>query len=178
MATLPAYVSTLELSRLFRRARCYAPDHVTAMLSGLLDARNLALLVDVDALERTTFARVDRVLQLVCTALARLDVSMYLAGPRERERALALQRALPRCTYIVRSAAMAIPFVRATLASHTPLIALSDSVTLFDLLTERDRGLAIGRPELARGNVTAVADTSVRATLWWLYEARARALSS
>lgn len=179
MATfLPAEFSQVELARIFRAPRCYAPDHVTAVLTSILDAPHIALLLDVDALERSALARVDRVMQIALAALSRVDVAIYLAARHERERALVLQRSIPRCTYVVRSAALALPVVRSTRAAETPLVAISDDPAVFGLITQRDRGLALGRPELARANVTSIADTSVRATLWWLHEERARAVAS
>jgi hypothetical protein len=179
MATLfPADLTHVELSRIFRMPRCYAPEYVTAALHDLVAARDLALLVDVDALERSALARIDRVMQLAFGALANVNVTVFLAARYERERCGALQRAIPGSKYIVRSAPLAMPIVRSELPSHIPLVALSDDPPLFDLLGEKDRGLALGRPELVRPNIVALADMSVRATLWWLHEERARALAS
>jgi hypothetical protein len=179
MATiLPADLGYRELARIFRAPRCYAPDHVVAVLASVVGTPRLALLVDIDSLERSALARVDRVMQLALTALARVGVGVFLAARYERERARALQLAIPHCRNVVRSAPLALPIVRAIAGHDVPLIALSNDPSLFDQLTERDRGLALGRPELARGNVTALADTSVRASLWWLHEERARALAS
>ena len=175
---LPTDVSGLELARIFRSPRCYAPDHVTAILHSVLQAPALALLVDVDSLERSALARVDRVMQIALAALSSVEVSVYLTARYERERSLVLQRSIPRSTCIVRAAPLAMPIIRATLAPDVPLIALSDDPAVFALLADRDRGLALGRPELSRGNVTALADVSVRATLWWLHEERARAIAS
>jgi hypothetical protein len=179
MATIfPADLTHTELARIFRAPRCYAPDHVTAILHGVVAARDLALLVDVDALERSALARVDRVMQFAFAALSRVRVNVFFAARYERERSLVLQRAIPGARYVNRSAALALPVVRDTVAASGPMIMLSDDPPVFDALPAKDRGLALGRPELARANITALADTSVRATLWWLYEERARALAS
>jgi hypothetical protein len=167
-----------ELARLFRSPRSYAPELVTKNLQSIVDSPELALLVDVDALERSALARIDRVMQLALSALARVRVSIFLAARYERERAAALQRHISETRFLVHAAPLALPLVRAEMPSGTPLIALSDDPPLFELLAERDRGLALGRPELARTNVISIADTAVRATLWWLHEERVRALAS
>jgi hypothetical protein len=148
------------------------------MLGGILAERALGLLVDVDALERSALARVDRVMQIALSALARTGVTICLAARYERERALVLQRALVGSMFITRAAPLAIPLARATLPPETPLIVLSDDPPAFELLLERDRGLALGRPELVCANITIVGDASVRAALWWLYEERGRAIAS
>jgi hypothetical protein len=179
MATiLPMSGSTFELARLFRVPRCYAPDHVVAVLRTVVEADDVALLIDVDALERSALARIDRVMQLAFAALSHAKVKVFFAARSERERAITLQRAIPDSRFVVRSAPLAIPVARDMLAASVPLIVISNDPAAFELLGERDRGLALGRPELSRINVTSLADTSVRASLWWLYEARARALAS
>jgi hypothetical protein len=179
MATIfPADLTHSELARIFRAPRCYAPDHVIALLQPIVDVRELALLIDVDALERSALARIDRVMQFAFTALSRVATKVFFAARYERERSLVLQRAIPDSRFASRSAALALPLIRENVASSCPLIVLSDDPPVFDALPPKDRGLALGRPELARANITALADTSVRATLWWLFEERARALAS
>jgi len=179
MATIfPADLTHSELSRIFRSPRSYAPNPVMVTLAGIVDSPALALLLDVDALERSALARIDRVMQLALSALAQLRVSVFLAARYERERAAALQRHIRDALYVVRPAPLAVTQVRSAVPVGTPILALSDDPPLFEMLAERDRGLALGRPELVRANVVSLADTSVRATLWWLYEERGRALAS
>ena len=177
MATiLPADLTHSELARIFRAPRCYAPDHVIAVLQPMIEMREVALLVDVDALERSALARVDRVMQFAFRALSQVGVTPFFAARYERERSLGLHHAIEGSRFVNRSAALALPLVRDS--SSSAVVAVSDDPPLFDALQAADRGLALGRPELARANITAIADTSVRATLWWLYEERARARAS
>lgn len=176
MATLPSDRTRLELAP-ERNARSCAPHLVATLLESVLAEWDLALVLDVDALERSAFARIDRIMQFSLVALSRTRVTIYLAARDERQRALIVQRSIPGARFMTRSASQSIPVIRAS-AGDSSLLAISDDPEVFATLRARDRGLALGRPELSRGNVKALADSAVRATLWWLYEARAQALAS
>ena len=163
---------------MFPRPGRYTPEAARAMLEALVGAPGLALLIDVDALERSALARVDRVMQLALAALGTARTAIMLAARYERDRAATLQRSIPGARFLVRPAATAVPQIDAATPADTPVIALSDDPAVFDLLAPADRGLALGRPELARPTIASIGDASVRATVWWLYERRARAIAS
>jgi len=63
------------------------------VLRDVAGAPQLALVLDIDALERSARARVDRVMLLALAALGRARVELVLAARTEHERALLLQRA-------------------------------------------------------------------------------------
>lgn len=175
MATLDHSIDRIIRAGAFRHARCYAPETVMAVLRDVIAAPELALLVDIDTLERSALAKVDRVMSLALDALARAGVDVILSARYERARTALVEsvvrgsRSLDARVIDVRG--------RACLPA-TPVIAISDDPAVFAALGIYDRGIALGRPELATANVVAAADTSVRATLWWLLEARTRRTSA
>lgn len=159
-------------ARAFRHARCYAPEPVMATLRDVMAVPELAVLLDVDTLERSALARIDRVMLLALDALAHAGVHVVLLAHHERDRATLFQHAITRSRLL--DPAHAIGHVRA----HWPdasVIAISDAPDLLRALDTGDRGVALGRPELTSANIAAAGDTSVRATLWWLLEERLRA---
>jgi hypothetical protein len=147
----------------FRHARCYAPEPVMTLLADVVAVPGLALVLDVDTLERSALAKFDRVMSLALGALRRAGVDVILTARYECARAAFIEHAVPGSRRINVSE-------RALPAST--IVAISDDPVLFAALTDVDRGIALGRPELARPNVVAAGDASVRATLWWMLEAR------
>jgi hypothetical protein len=154
----------------FRNPRYYAPEPVLDVLRGIVGAPELALIVDVDTLERSALAKVDRVMSLALTALARTGVHVILVARDEQDRAAMLRRVIagsvwmPKHTALVTELRLYLPGAR--------LIAISDDSHLLGGLSDGDRGIALGHPELASASVAVAGDTAVRATLWWLAEER------
>jgi hypothetical protein len=154
-------------ARASRTVRCYAPPTVVDVLGAVSSAAHLVLALDVDALERSALARVDRVMLLALEALADTGVHIALVAHHERTRASTIARQLRGAQSVTRDALQhAFP--------RTPILAISDAPELFAMLGPRDRGLALGRPELASAHLCSIADVAVRATLWWLAEDRRR----
>src|SRR6185503_6876417 len=87
----------IESTRAFsNNARFYAPEHVTRQLRSIATSDRLALIVDVDALDRSTFARGDRVMTLALEALTHVRVQIVFVSKGAIDRAAALQRSVPR----------------------------------------------------------------------------------
>lgn len=169
-------VEPLLLSRVFRHAHYYAPESVMDALDDVICASDVSLLVDVDMLERSAFARVDGVMMLALDALAHAGVRVVLVTRAQRERVALLQQRIlgARCAAPDDDP---ITNVRAERPAGL-VIVLSDSVQLLAGLASRDRGVVLGRPELVRANVVSTGDTAVRATLWWMLEERRRGLAA
>jgi hypothetical protein len=161
----PSRPSNPSLPRFTRLARCYAPDRVTAVLVDVAAAGELALVIDVDTLERSALAKIDRVMVLALDSLAQSGVRVILAARAEHERAELLQRSITAAT--VMGDDLALPQLR---RAHPNLrvIVVSDSPAWFERLSVNDCGIALGRPELVRANIASAGDTEIRATLWWL----------
>jgi hypothetical protein len=174
MATLGSWSYSLDRivhARAFRHARCYAPEPVLAALHDVVAARELVLLVDVDTLERSALARVDRVMLLALGSLACAGVHVMLVARDERERAMRFAHAITGSRLV--DPIGAISHARADWPAAS-IVAISDAPELLRALGANDRGLALGRPELTSANIAAAGDASVRATLWWLVEERMR----
>lgn len=167
----PSRPSNPALSGFTRLARCYAPDRVTAVLVNVATADELALVVDVDTLERSALAKIDRVMVLALDALAQSGVRVILTAQVEHERAALLQRAITAAT--VMGDDLALPQLR-KVEPNLRVIVLSDAPAWFERLGVHDCGIALGRPELVRANVASAGDTEIRATLWWLLAHRER----
>lgn len=168
-------VERLLQARVFRHAHYYAPDSVMDALDDVICASDVSLLIDIDMLERSAFARIDGVMMLALDALAHAGVRVVLVTRAQRERVgLLRQRILAaRCASPDDDP---ITNVRAERpAGH--VIVLSDNVQLLAGLSARDRGVVLGRPELTRANVVSTGDAAVRATLWWMLEERRRGLA-
>lgn len=161
-------------TRVFRsNARFYAPAHVVELLGDIASVEHLALVVDVDALEGSAFAKVERVMVLALDALTYAKVQVVLVSRHQPDRAAILHRGIPRSWCLDDVAALAqvrarIPDVR--------LIVISDNRGLLESLGDRDRGIALGTDDVfARANIATTGDISIRAALWWLVDARSRA---
>jgi hypothetical protein len=160
--------------RVFRHARWYAPAAVTAELDHIVGAPEVALVVDLDALERSPLARIDRVMLLALDALGHAGLHVVLAAKRAVDRAVALQPRVRGATVLDRNDGSIVVRLRVQ-RPDVRVIALTDDPELIAELGELDRGIALGRPELAGEHVVAAGDTAVRATLWWLLFERLRA---
>jgi hypothetical protein len=162
------------LPQFTRLARCYAPDRVTAVLVDVATAPELALIIDVDTLERSALAKIDRVMILALDALAQTGVRVILTAREEAERAALLQRCITAATVLGDD--LAIPQLRKA-NPELRLIVLSESPAWMERVGVNDCGIALGRPELVRSNVASAGDTEIRATLWWLLSHRDRTIS-
>lgn len=161
----PSRRSSPSLSGFTRLARCYAPDRVTGVLADVASVTHLVLIIDVDSLERSALARVDRVMALALDSLAKTGVHVILAARAEVDRAKLLQHSITAATVIGED--LALPHVRKA-HSSARVIVVSGAPAWMERLSVGDRGIALGRPELVRANVAAAGDTEIRATLWWL----------
>jgi hypothetical protein len=159
---------------ILRGARYYAPDSISTMLTEIAASPELVLVIDIDALEHSALARVDRVMLLAFGELSRSGARLVLAARHEQERARSVQRSLAVPPLLVDACGTALVTARA----HMPdarLLVLSDNPLMLAGLTSTDRALALGRPELAGPGVLPIGDKSVRAALWFLSQARAKA---
>jgi hypothetical protein len=158
MSTAAPAVDGFESFR--ANARFYAPSQVTRQLRSLACAPALALVVDVDALERSVMARVERVMALALDALAKTNVQVVLVAREHQERARQLHRVVQGARYVEHDDV--VGHVRGELP-NVPVIVISDAPRLLENLGESDRAIPL-----------CDADLGVRATLWWLVDARAR----
>jgi hypothetical protein len=176
MATAELLQSLRQLAatRTFRtKARFYAPAYLTELLESVACADELALLVDVDALERSTLARSDRVMVLALEALSQVRVQIVIVACAENAKAPLLHRAVPGSWCIDRE--RAVGHVRER-SPDARVIAISDDLELLGSIGVGDRGLALARGNGAQvSNVAMTGEVSVRAALWWLVDVRARA---
>ena len=157
-------------------ARLYASDAVIELLVDVATEPRVAVLVDLDALERSALARIDRVMLLALDALGHAGVQVVLLGRQQRGRA-ALVHGLLAGSWCVEHVEP-----RWTLARlrdrlpDVPLVAISDDPDLLGNLMRHDRGIAMGADQPgARSNVVASRDLNVRAALWWIVDSRWKA---
>ena len=138
------------------KARFYASPMVTKPLQPIAGAATLALLVDVDVLEKRT--PLDRVMLLALQALARTQVNVLLVSHDEQIRLGLMRRGVPL----------------AWLSADVPRRALTH-------LRSRDRGVRIVAMTASGDNIephdcwidlrsTSIAET--RAAVWWLVHTR------
>ena len=154
-------------STFVNNARFYAPEHLTRQLQALVSVEDLAMIVDIDALDRSTFARRDRVMMLALDALSHARVEIILAS-RGVDRADTLRRGIPRARCVQTDRALLEIRER---APETRVIAVTDDRQLLEALGPNDRGMTFTRASAA--NVVVVGEISVRAVLWWLVGERA-----
>lgn len=179
MASLepPTRPSRPSLTGFTRHARHYAPEPVMGALAGIVGAPEIALVIDVDALERSALAKIDRVMLLALEALAGSGIHVVLAARETTDRAALLQRVLDRAELVDGTRKDLVGALRAARPAMR-VIVLSDDPELLTRLAACDCGIALGRPELTRANVANIGDTAVRATLWWLAEEHARLIAA
>jgi len=156
-------------------ARLYVPDDVTAVLVDAVAAPRIATIIDIDALERSKLARLDRVMRLALDALSHLDVHIVLFDRHDRERAARVHRDVP-AAWCSGAGAPRGCLVEAR-ARHPgwPLIAISDDPELFAALDDRDRGIALGPAGPRTRGTIAPGDINIRAALWWMVDLRYKA---
>jgi hypothetical protein len=159
----------------FGNPRYYAPEPVLEVLRDLVSAPRLVLVIDVDTLDRSTGAKIDRVMTLALDVLARGGVQVVLVAHHEHDRATKLQRGItgsccmPNGPTLVAHLRLRLPGAR--------FIVVSNDRDLHATLGPDDRAIALGLPSLSSATVAVTGDTTVRAALWWLCEERARRLA-
>lgn len=156
-------------------ARIYASDAVIDLLAGVATEHQIAVVVDVDALEHSR-ARIDRVMVLALDALCHASVQVVLLVRHHRERAAAVHAGLTGAWCCEHGdPGWTLARLRERLLG-APLIAISDDPDLLGHLSGCDRGIAIGLNLAAvRGNIVPSGDFNVRAALWWIVDARWKA---
>lgn len=147
------------------------------VLAGLVGAPEVALVVDIDTLERSALAKIDRVMLLALEALAGSGIRVVLAARETTDRAALLQRVLLRAEVADGTQPDLVNKLRSSQAELRAVL-LTDDPGLLSQVEPCDCGIALGRPELARANVVSIGDTAVRATLWWLAEEHARLIAT
>ncbi|HSD90549.1 MAG TPA: hypothetical protein VLB44_23650 [Kofleriaceae bacterium] len=157
---------------MFRHARYYAPAQVIDVVRDIVVTPDLALVLDVDTLERSALAKIDWVMLLALDALSYAGVRIVFAARHEGERAVRLQQRLGGVVYM-NPDEMQLTRLRDR-SERLRLLVISDDPDLLASLAPQDCGIALGRPELACSNIAVAGDTSVRATLWWLVDERSR----
>jgi hypothetical protein len=173
----PTRASRPSLFDFTRHARHYAPEPVMAVLADVVGTPDVALVIDIDALERSALAKIDRVMVLAFEALAGSGIRLVLAARETADRAALLQRVLVRAELADGTQADLVSRLR-TPRPGLRAIVLSDNPELLERVTKCDCGIALGRPELTRANIASIGDTAVRATLWWLAEEHARLVAA
>lgn len=162
----------IELTRTFsNNARFYVPERLTRQLQTIATEDRLAVIIDVDALDRSTLAKGDRVMTLALDRLSHVSVQVVLVSKVAMDRAVALQGGISR------SCCLATDRAVAELRAQMPdlrLIAVSDDLELLAMLGPEDRGIALTGSNPA-SNIVATGEILVRAVLWWLVDLRAKA---
>lgn len=167
MATSALPTATLRV------ARCYAPDAVAKVLREIATAPTLGVILDVDALERSALARVDRVMLLALDTLAQTGAHILLAARDHQQRARMVSRSLEAPAVIFDAGSNTLFDAHSALPMGR-LVVISDNPALLTMITTEDRALALGRPELAGPLISVIGDSSVRASLWCLAHERQR----
>jgi hypothetical protein len=167
----------LVVPHMFRtNARIYASQVTQALLADVVAEPRVAVLVDVDALERTRHARIDRVMLLALDALGHLDAQIILLARRDRERAEHIHRELPRSWHLVDTESRHVLAQCRERSAGVPLVAITDDRDLLGDLLACDRGIALGNHDGGIGaNIATTGDVHVRAMLWWIVDERWKA---
>lgn len=175
-------------------ARLCPPDDVMRILCDVVATPGVAVLVDVDAIERRALVKAGRATLLALDALSHAGVQIVLLSQDDGERTALLHRGISRSWWFDRRcgwrdreppARRGLP-IEAPLALvrertlDAPLLVISDDPAWFDALADRDRGISLaGRgPVRSHPNIAVSGAASVRAALWWLVDARTRAAAA
>jgi hypothetical protein len=157
-------------------SRFRIPDPVASALSDLVTASEVAVIVDVDALERSRYARIDDEMLLTLDALMRARIQVALLSGIGWERARWLHHRLPESWHFEGMVPMfAIADVR-TRIPGVRIIAATDQEAICTALAAPDRGLLLSAAALLSipSNSRMIGDVGLRAALWWLVDERTR----
>jgi hypothetical protein len=138
------------------KARFYTSSAVIEHLGPVTNAPTLAVLLDIDALER--HSPVDRVTLLALHALARADVHIRLISHDEQTRLSLLRRGIPLAWISADRPRHLIPHVRQHVRG-AQIIAFAHEGDLVPHLAPEDRGVDVSADK-------------IRAVLWWLVHSR------
>lgn len=138
------------------KARFHTSSALIEHLAALIDAPCLAVILDVDALQRRT--PVDRVTLLALQALLRSQVHVILTSHDEQTRLSLLRRGMPLSCLSADRLRHLVADVRQRLRG-VQLIAVADERDVIPLLLPHDRRVDVGTE-------------AVRAVLWWLVNSR------
>jgi hypothetical protein len=157
-------------------ARLYASAYVMELLDDLSRKPRVAVFVDVDALERSALARIDRVMVLALNGLCQVNVQVVLVARGEHQRAARLQREIFQSWWLKHSMPQRVLAQVRDRLPGVPLLAISDDPLLLAQLSKDDRGIGLGA-NITRGssNIAVSSDLNVRAALWWLVDIRSKA---
>ena len=142
-------------------ARFHASRDLTQLLQPVANAPELAVVLDVDALERSALARIDRVMLFALDALARAGVHIVLVANDTVDRAASFHHELSKSWCIERAGA--ISRLRGRMPAAR-VVAITNDYSLLSGLTSNDRKIVLD----------GASDVSVRAALWWLVGARTK----
>jgi len=145
-----------------------------AVVRDVVAADELVLVIDVDTLERSALARIDRVMLLALDSLGHAGVDVVLLSRDESGRADLLRQGITSAASVT-GGATAIASVREA-RPRARLVILTDDPMVLLKLADRDRGIALGRPELVNARIATIGDASVRATLWWMLDERLKTI--
>jgi hypothetical protein len=152
--------------------RLCAPEHLTRPLASIATAECLAVLLDVDALGPCSPRTGDRLLTLALDALAQVGVQVVVVARLAMDRAVALQRSIPRSSFLDTRRAVS-QLARERTPSLRRIVISSDPELLATLGPE-DRGFTLTPlPDTSHGVMSG--ESSMRLVLWWLVSARAAA---
>lgn len=169
----PALAEPVEHSLTFSdNPRLYPPEHLTRPIASVAAADRLVVIIDVDALGRSSPAESDRLLTRALSALSHVSVQVVVVGRDAIDRAIALQRGIPRSSFLEtgRAAAQLRRHEQASLR----VIVISNDRELLATLGPEDRGLTLtGLPNTSHGVMSG--ESSMRLVLWWLVSLRATA---
>lgn len=155
-------------------ARLCAAEQLTQQLHSIATTADLAVIIDVDALSRSPHARGDRLTRLALDALSHVGVQVVVVANDDLDRAVALQRGIPRASCFATTRAAA------RLRAQSPgvrMIAISNDVELLATLGPEDRGFTVACTTDTSHGVMA-GEVSMRAVLWWLVSLRGTARTS
>lgn len=166
----PALVQPVEHSlTASNNPRLCAPEHLTRPLESIAMADRLALIIDVDALGRSSIETGDRSLARVLNALSHVSVQVVVVAKVAMERAVALQRGISRSSFL--DTERAVPQVRERKASLR-LIVISNDPELLAPVGPEDRGFTLTNlPSTTHAVLSG--ESSLRLVLWWLVSRRA-----
>lgn len=154
----------------------HVPDPVASTLSDIVTASEVAVLVDVDALERSQYARIGPLMLLALDALVNARIQVVLLSRTDPERARSLHQDLPGAWHFEGMEPM---FAVADVRTRIPgvrIVAATDQESICSALAAPDRALLLSAAAMLSipSNSAMIGDVGLGAALWWLVEERTR----